>query len=242
MSIAPAPAGLPRPSFWRSVPVLSGLGEAGLALLAARARRRVWGAGEVIFQRGDPGDWLLVIAEGRVRLAIGTAGGRELVLRHAEAGDCLGELALFDGAPRSADATALGPVAGWTLARADWEDLCAADPALAQAALRWTCTRLRETTEQMESIALYGLAARAARFLLFTLRQLNGADLPPRATLRLDLSQSEIAGILGATRPKVNRALLSLEEDGAIRRSEGVLDCDVARLTALADPEGEGAV
>lgn len=226
----------PRPAFWRSVPLFSGLADGSLGALAALARRRAWTAGEVLFQRGDPGDWLVVLAEGRVRLSLGTPGGRELVLRHAEAGDCLGELALLDGAPRSADATAIAPVGGWILSRADWQAQAAADPALMQAALGWLCQRLRETTDQLESIALYDLQARAARFLLFTLRQLHGDDLPPQAALRLGISQSEIAAVLGASRPKVNRALQALEEAGALVRAEGVITCDTAALADLAEP------
>jgi len=225
----------PKPSFWRSFPVFEGMGPEGLATLASVARARSWPAGATMFQRGDPGDWLFAIADGRVRLTVATPGGRELVLRHAEAGDTLGEIALFDGEPRSADAVALTPVSGWIVHGADWQRLAATDPGVTQAGMRWLCRRLRETTGQLESIALFDLEARAARFLLATLRQLHGEEVPAQAALRLEISQTEIAAVLAASRSKVNRALAALESQGATRREGNVTWCDVSRLTALAE-------
>ena len=226
-----------RPAFWRSFDLFAGLAPAALEALAGHAQRRQWQAGETLFQRGDPGDWMLALAEGRVKLTLTTPSGRELTLRLAEAGDTLGEFALVDGEPRSADATALEPCSGWVLDRLRFAVLAEAHPALGLSVARYFSRRLRATTEQLEGIALYHLEARLARFLLFTLRQLNGPDLPPEAALRLEISQSELAAVLGASRPKVNRALQSLQELGAIRREGEVWQLDLPALRAAADPE-----
>ena len=226
-----------RPAFWRSFDLFAGLDPAALEALAGLAQRRHWQAGETLFQRGDPGDWMLALAEGRVKLTLTTASGRELTLRLAEAGDSLGEFALVDGEPRSADATALEPCSGWVLDRLRFAVLAEAHPALGLSVARYFSRRLRATTEQLEGNALYQLEARLARFLLFTLRQLNGPDLPPEAALRLEISQSELAAVLGASRPKVNRALQSLQELGAIRREGEVWQLDLPSLRAAADPE-----
>lgn len=226
-----------RPAFWRSFDLFAGLDPAALEALAGLAQRRQWQAGEMLFQRGDPGDWMLALAEGRVKLTLTTPSGRELTLRLAEAGDTLGEFALVDGEPRSADATALEPCSGWVLDRLRFAVLAEAHPALGLSVARYFSRRLRATTEQLEGIALYQLEARLARFLLFTLRQLNGPDLPPEAALRLEISQSELAAVLGASRPKVNRALQSLQELGAIRREGEVWQLDLPALRAAADPE-----
>jgi DNA-binding Lrp family transcriptional regulator len=78
-----------------------------------------------------------------------------------------------------------------------------------------------------------------ARFLLFTLRQIHGQDLPAEAMLRLTITQTELAAVLGASRPKVNRALQMLLEDQVIRRDGDVLTCNVERLTQLAEPDGD---
>jgi CRP/FNR family transcriptional regulator, cyclic AMP receptor protein len=228
-----------RPSFWRSFPVFAELEPDVLSRIASAARPRDWAAGEVLFLRGDPGDWLVALSQGRVKLTLATPQGRELVLRHAEAGDSLGELALFDQETRSADATALVPTVGHVLHRRDFLEISARYPALTETVLRYLCRRLRETTDQLESIALYNLEARLARFLLFTLRQLHGEDLPDEAMLRLDISQSEIAAVLGASRPKVNRALQVLIASGALRREADMLICDCSRLRDFADPAAD---
>ena len=70
------------------------------------------------------------------------------------------------------------------------------------------------------------------------LRQLHGDELPDSANLQLFLSQSEIASILGASRPKINRAIMALEDAGAITRNGTVINCNIQRLTALAEPDG----
>lgn len=226
-----------KPAFWRSFALFEGLDAAALAALAGLARQRQWQPGEVLFQRDDPGDWMVALAAGRVKLTLLAPGGRELILRHAEAGDTLGEFALVDGGPRSADATAVQATTGFVLDRARFSALAEAHPALGLSVARYFCRRLRETTEQLEGIALYQLEARLARFLLFTLRQLNGADLPPTAVLRLEISQGDLAAVLGASRPKVNRALQALEAAGAIRRQDGAWTLDMAALSAAAEPE-----
>ncbi|ETD85511.1 Crp/Fnr family transcriptional regulator [Rhodobacter capsulatus] len=226
-----------KPAFWRSFALFQGLDAAALAALAAGARQQRWQPGEVLFQRGDPGDWMVALAAGRVKLTLLAPAGRELILRHAEPGDTLGEFALVDGEPRSADATAVQATTGFVLDRARFAALAGAHPALGLSVARYFCRRLRETTEQLEGIALYQLEARLARFLLFSLRQLNGPDLPPTAVLRLEISQGELAAVLGASRPKVNRALQALEAAGAILRQDGAWTLDPVALAAAAEPE-----
>ncbi|WP_149142746.1 Crp/Fnr family transcriptional regulator [Gemmobacter caeruleus] len=236
--IAEAPQGGPKPRFWRSFALFEDLPEPALAQLSAIALPQRWHSGEVLFQRGDPGDWMVALAEGRVKLTLLTAQGRELILRHAEGGDTLGEFALVDGGGRSADATAVTPTLGWRLPRARFIALAATHPALMLGAARYFCRRLRDTTDQLEGIALFPLEARLARFFLLTLRQIHGEDPPPRAALRLEISQGELAALLGASRPKVNRALMALQEAAAVTRAGEVWECDLPRLAALAEPEG----
>jgi CRP-like cAMP-binding protein len=235
----PPPPRTERPAFWRSFPLFQDLGDAVLIDIAAAANPVTWPQGTTIFQRGDSGDWLVALKSGRVRLSLLTPSGKELTLRHAEAGDTLGELALFDRNPRSADATTTAETTGYVLTGAAFATLTRRHPDMTLAMAHYLARRLRETTEQLESIALYPLEARAARFLLFTLRQLNGPDLPARATLRLEISQTELATLLGASRPKVNRALASLAEAGALTRRDDSWDCDIAALQALTEPDAD---
>lgn len=232
----------------RQQALFAGAGDDDIARLAAVARRRSWPAGTTLFQRGDPGQDLILVTAGRIRLSILSPDGRELGLRHAEAGASLGELAVLDGSPRSADATAVTESAGLVISRADLDRITAERPAILGAFVAYLCARLRDTTDQMESIALYRLESRLARMLLALARaQKAGAQNvgaqnagdTGTVTVELPLSQSEIADMIGATRPRVNGAFAALEDAGALRRSGTTAICRLAILRAIG--EGGGA-
>lgn len=210
-----------------------GLDEAARGACAAAFRETRFAAGETLFLRGDPGETLVVIGEGRVRLAVTASDGRELSVRHAGPGDVLGEIAVLDGGRRSADAVALTPLLVHQMRREMFMRLTAAYPAIAAGAIALLCRRLRDTTDQLENIALHSIEVRLARFLLVGL---SGRAAPPGRRVALDLafSQSELAQLLGASRPKVNGALGVLEKAGAIKRTADRLFCDPALLAKLA--------
>ncbi len=206
-----------------------------LEAIDAAAQSRSWAPGEVIFQRGDAGDWLLALADGRVKISLLAPAGRELVLRQAEAGEMLGEIALFDAQPRSADATAVTAVRGHLLTRAAFRTVAARHPELNAAALSHLSAMLRDTTAQLESIALYQLRARVARFFLYALTRLNGEEIPDEARIAPGLNQGELAALLGASRPKVNRVLQDFRDEGVlVEEGGGVWSCDLPRLRAEA--------
>lgn len=227
------------PAFWRSFPIFEEFSRELVAEVAGLAQWRKWPAGTVIFQRGDEGNYMILVTEGRIKLSLITSQGKELSLRHLEPGTLLGEMAVLDGEPRSADATATIATEGYVIGKPEFMNFITRNPEAAEAVMRYLCRRLRETTDQLETIALYDLDSRVARFFLATLRQIHGEDLPDEASLHIALSQTEIAGILGASRPKINRSILSLEEQGAIRRKGNVIDCNIRRLTSLAEPEDD---
>lgn len=231
------PAGF-RPAFWRSFPLFRHLPDSALAAVAAACHRRDWPSGAVLFQRGDAGDYMVALTEGRVRLGLITGSGKELTLRLAEAGECFGELALFDGQPRSADATALTQVCAHVLRRSEFDRLMQDCPGMAQGVALWLAQRLRETTDQLEAVALFPLEARTARYVLHLLRQLHGDDLDGDLPLDLEISQTELAAVLGASRPKVNRALQGLFQSGALRKEGRGWLCDVEKLARAAEGPG----
>ena len=214
--------------------LFSELSETTLSALAASAHRRSWGAGGVIFQRGDEGDHMLAITEGRVRLSLGTAAGRELMLRQLGPWEVMGELAIIDGEPRSADAVAAEPSAAIVLPRARFLEIAGQRPDLGLAVARHLARIVRTTNLQMESIALYDLRMRLVRFFLFSLRQVYGDHPPEEAVLHLHLSQSDLSAVLGASRPKLNQALQSLIAEGAVRREGPDITCLPRRLRELA--------
>lgn len=225
-----------RLAFWRSVPTFRDLPASVCAQLSAASHRRRWPVGTMLFHREDESTYLVAVEKGRIRLSLQTSSGREFALRHVGAGALFGEVGILDGKPRSANAMAASATTGYTIERRDLLALIQRHPEIAEAFIRHLCSLLRYTTEHIETIALYGLESRLARFLL---SQLHADKSAQRADLQLDLSQSDIAELLGASRPKVNRALATLERDGAIRRTGKTISCNRARLISIADPEDE---
>jgi CRP/FNR family transcriptional regulator, cyclic AMP receptor protein len=193
--------------------------------------------GESIFSRGAPGEGMLIVLQGSIRLSIVSVEGRELILREAAPGDVLGEIAVLDGGRRSADASAVGPVVAGFIAQAAFARLLAARPSLLMPILQVLCARLRDTTDQLESIALYPLEARLARFLLWHVKRYGKTRADGARSAPLTISQSAIASFVGASRPKVNRLLAAFEERGAIERRGAIVHCDVAALTRLAQAD-----
>ena len=218
-----------------SFPLFAGLEPAVLDRLGAIAGRGNWPAGAYLFHRGDSGNHMVALTRGRVRLSLGSAQGRELVLRHLAAGDILGELALLDQEPRSADAMVLEAAEGIVIPRAGFLAAAEAMPSLGLALARYLGGLIRATNYQMESIAIYDLQMRIVRFFLLALRQAHGPDLPAEARLRAGLTQVDLSAIVGATRPKVNRALQVLTGEGALRREGSQWICNVALLRAMAE-------
>lgn len=214
-------------------PLFAGLSPEALLICAAEFREQRFEQGQMLFSRGDDGDQLILVGEGRIRLAVTTEDGRELSVRHAIQGDLLGEIAVLDGGERSADAVAITPVVAFGLRRAPFQQLIARYPELSAGIIAFLCKRLRQTTDQLEGIALYSIEVRLARFLLVALGGRKGAP-GKRVPLDMAFSQGELAQLLGASRPKVNAALGSLEQAGAIRRTSDRIFCDPDLLAKCA--------
>lgn len=208
-----------------------------LAEIATAMREMRFAAGQTIFSRGDPGDGIFFVTEGRIRISVSTADGRELSFAHALPGDVFGEIAVIDRQTRSADATALTEVSAMLLSAAAADRLIAAHPPVALAFLRFLCARLREVSDHLETVALLPIEARVARFLLDMLRTESAVSGHPTPRIKLGISQTELSLLIGASRPKVNAALVALEEAGAITRAGSLLECDADLLADLAQKD-----
>ncbi|MGI1664151.1 Crp/Fnr family transcriptional regulator [Palleronia sp. KMU-117] len=218
-------------------PIFAGLDAGSLADLTAAMTPHRWPAGTTIFQRGDTGDHLLAIRSGRIRLSLSNPQGREIVLRTLGPGAVLGEMALVDGLPRSADATAIDATEALILTRERFRAVASRHLDVALSVARYMSSLVRHANYQMESIALYDLHTRLARFLLAAVLERHGPNPPAAAEIRLGLTQSDLSAALGASRPKVNVALKDLISDGVLRRVDDLLICDTARLRHVADQD-----
>jgi CRP/FNR family cyclic AMP-dependent transcriptional regulator len=216
-----------------TAPLFGALDADALAACAEKFREVRFAKGEMLFARGDPGTHLYVVAEGQIRIAIATSEGRELSFQIVGPGDMFGEITMLDEQTRSADANALIPTTAYSLERNDFRRLRDAHAAISEAVITYLCRRLREVTDRLETIALYPLETRLARFLLMALK--DRPDIAGRRTpLELRYSQSELALLLGASRPKLNAALGALERATAIGRTSDRLFCDRAKLEKIA--------
>lgn len=195
------------------------------------------GAGELLFSRGDSGNDIYLVLEGRVRLSLLSPEGREVSFVQAGPGTLFGEIAALDGKGRTADATAVGKVRAMILGGAVLQRLMASNPDVAKGAIAFLCDRLRDATEQLEAIALLPVEMRLARFLLSAARQKRGTGSGGKIAIDLGMSQSDLALFLGASRPKVNVALSGLEDAGAIERDGNRIVVDIAELEPMAGTE-----
>jgi CRP-like cAMP-binding protein len=214
-----------------SIPFFSGLGSAALQRVAAGMRARRFRRGEVIFHAGDPGDALFIIVSGEVKISLPSEGGDEAILVRLRQGDVFGELALLDGAPRSATATALGAVETVVLPRDRFRELIAEEPAVRDALLASLAAELRRLTTQVEELHFLDITGRLAACLvrLATDRgtTLDGGDI----RLGASLTQGELAAMVGSTRQSVNKLLGQFTDDGYLRLDrDGIVVMDLEGL------------
>jgi CRP-like cAMP-binding protein len=218
-------------------PLFGTLDEAERRAVADEMREVNFEPSQVIFARGDAGREIYLVVSGRVRISVLTAEGRELSFAHAEPGAIFGEIAMLDGGVRSADATAVNKVSALSLSKPAFKRLMETHPHVADAAVRFLCSRIREADQQLEAIALYPIEGRLARFFLAAARAKAPNSEEARITIDLPMSQSELALLIGASRPKVNTALSLLETSGALERNGTRIVCDIEELQAIAGAE-----
>ncbi|HTU53230.1 MAG TPA: Crp/Fnr family transcriptional regulator [Acetobacteraceae bacterium] len=214
-----------------AVPLLAPLPAAELEALARLARERTAAHGEWLFRRGDPGDYLLVVLAGELRVSVSGVDGREQILRSLGPGDVVGEIALLDGRSRSADAVAVTRVRLLVVDRRSVLNEIAHNGEFALALMRLLCNRLRATSSALEAMLFHDSGTRLAAALL----QLSGG----REGARVDLTQSQLGEIVGAARETVNKKLRSWEKEGVVTLSPGrIIVKSLSKLTALLPDEG----
>jgi len=200
-----------------AVPLFSGLDEPAIARVARGLRRRRFRRGETIFHLGDPGDALFIVAGGIVKITLPSEAGDEAILATLQAGDFFGELALLDGAPRSATAIALEPTETLVLPRERFRELIAEEPAIRDALLAALARELRRLTIHVEELHFLDIAGRLAANLA-RLADEQGVRLADGAIrLAAPLTQSDLASMVGCTRQSVNKLLGVFVDDGLIR-------------------------
>jgi len=193
-----------------------------LRRLAADSTISFHRAQSTIFQKGDPGDSLMAVLAGRVKICTYSLGGKELVLNIIDRGGLFGEIAVLDGQTRSADAAAIGDTELLVLERRRLMPFLTRDPEIAARLIAVLCQRLRQTSEQLEDALLRDAPSRLARTLL---RLANALGVPDGAGLRLNirLSQQQIGSLVGISREITNKYIVEWTRAGFLTVTNGCI-------------------
>lgn len=217
--------------------LLRHLDPADRSLLAGYARHVRYDAEAVIFQRGDPGDSMMAVVRGRVKICCHSIDGKELILNIIKPGEVFGEIALLDGEARTAAAVALENCDLLVLDRRDFLAFLDRHPAVARQLLSVLCRRLRRTSAHLEDLMFLDVPARLARTLLH-LAQAFGIAARTGTCIDIRLSQQQLGAITGITRESVNKHLGHWQKAGWISLNRGyVTVIDAQALAALAGEE-----
>lgn len=216
---------------FESIPLLSGLAQDELRRVLDAADTRALDRGQVLFGQDDDSQELFVVVSGRIAITRGFIDGRESVLALMEAGDLFGEMGMFGTAAeatgRSADARALERsevvAIPYEVLRGVWDDR----PELLWTVVSLLAARLRVTDEALADSMFLDVAGRTAKRLL----ELSGGE----EVFTLPVTQEELAGMVGASRERVNKALASFGRLGWLEQTDRryrILDRDALERRA----------
>jgi CRP/FNR family cyclic AMP-dependent transcriptional regulator len=199
-----------------------------LEVVAAGSRLRVFRRGQVVCTAGQPGDTVIVVVSGRLKVVVRSADGGELTLTVVQPGGVFGELAAVDGGPRSADAETLEESRLLLIPRELVQDICTRVPAVSLALARSLAVTLRRLTESASDLVFLDLPRRVAKVLLSQPGDEDGV-------IRLKMSQEQLAHQVAGTRQSVNAALRGFERRGWIElHDRGVTVRQAALLSQFA--------
>ena len=212
----------------RTTDLLGSASAADLEAIAAASRSRTFRRGQILFTAGDPGNTLIVVISGRVKVVVRSADGGELTLTVIAPGGAFGQLSVADGGPRSADAEALEDCRLLFVPREAIQDLCGRAPSVAQALASSLAASLRRLTEEASDLVFLDLPRRVAKVLLSQPRDDHGV-------IGQKMKQEEFAHRVGGARQSVNAALRGFERRGWIQvRNQVVMVKQAAALGRFA--------
>ena len=186
--------------------------------------------GRILFHEGDPGDALYVVVSGKIKLGRKSPDGRENLLAVLGPGEMFGELTVFDPGRRQTTATAVTRAKLLRLGESELGLWLNKRPEVALGLLRQLARRLRRTSEVAADLVFTDVPGRVAKALL-DLSQRFGTASPNGLVVHHDLTQEELAQLVGASRETVNKALADFVARGWIRLEQrSVTLTDVERL------------
>ena len=184
--------------------------------ILSRASVRRLADSSPLASRGSAAEEWCGVARGAVRISSVSLSGKQVTLTYAEPGTWFGDIALFDGLPRTHDADAHGATVLLVVRKADFKHLLSEHAELYDALLRLNCRRLRLMFDQFEDLNTRPLQARLAKQILLLARS-YGIPQGEEIRIGLALAQEDLAQLLGASRQRVNQELKGFEREGAVR-------------------------
>jgi len=184
--------------------------------LVSTFSRQQFAKGETLVEEGGPGGSVFIIEEGRVRISLKGADGREVTLAHLTDGDCFGEMSMLDGEPRSAQAEAIEPTSVLVGTHDDFIRSLEANPRIAMSLLVTMSRRLRAANELIESLSFLDVQGRVARFLLHIADE-EGTPVPEGTAIPLPYTRQEMANLVSTSRETLTRVLKNFERLRYIR-------------------------
>jgi CRP/FNR family cyclic AMP-dependent transcriptional regulator len=197
-------------------PILGELPRASIQRLLSRATTRKLRRGATIFAKGDAGTQLIAVLSGRVKIVVSSPEGREAVLNVVHEGEVFGEIALFDGCPRTASAIAVTDCELLSIDRRHFLPMVREQPDVAIKLIEILCARLRRSSEQYEDIMFLNLRARVAKLLLRLADEVGGPL--PRKVL---VTQQEMSQMAGLSRESINKQLRAWAQAKWVRLERG---------------------
>ena len=210
----------------KQAPLFRGLDDEAFQALSSSMGEVQLARGQVLFHEGDAGNQLYVVMDGKVKLGRHGASGRENLLAVLGPGQMFGELSLFDPGPRSATATAVTACRLRVLDNADLSPWLAGRPEVAKGLLGQLAGRLRRANDVVSDLVFSDVPGRVAKALL-DLAARFGKQTPEGLVVHHELTQEELAQLVGASRETVNKALADFAARGWMRlepRSVIILD------------------
>jgi CRP/FNR family cyclic AMP-dependent transcriptional regulator len=193
----------------KSVPMFGSFPEDQLRTLATMVMRRHAPRGSAIMHAGDPTDSLYVVISGRLKVMMGEADGKEVILSIIGPGEIFGEMGLIDDGPRSASVIAIEPCELLSVTKRAFKKCLVENVEVALAVLRVVVRRLRAADRKIGSLAMLDVYGRVARLLLDMSENVNGQKVVTKR-----LTKQDIARMVGASREMVSKVMKDLEMSG----------------------------
>jgi len=165
--------------------------------------------GAAIVEAEDPGDSMMIILEGQVKVVLNSPDGREIIISHMKAGDFFGEMSIIDAAPRSAGVKAVENTTVAVLRRSAFTELAGANPNVLLKMAATLCKRLRRADEKIADLAFRDVTGRLAKYLIQLAETAGVKEQGDMFRVKLP-SHKDIADLLGTTRETVSRAFSHL--------------------------------